>query len=145
MASYNVINKRTPRLDAPDKATGRAKYIDDLELPGMLYGAILQSPIAHGKILNIDTSKAKKLPGVKSVVTHEEAGYVKYGVSPARYDEQVFCSDIVRYIGDEVAAVAAVDLKTAMEALSLIKVEYEELPVLLTIEDAMKEDAPASP
>ncbi|MGD8388779.1 MAG: molybdopterin-dependent oxidoreductase, partial [Desulfobacteraceae bacterium] len=142
MASYHVINSRAPRLDAPDKATGRAKYIDDLELPGMLYGALLQSPIAHGRILNIDTSKATKLPGVRSVVTHEDAGYVKYGVSPARYDEQVFCHDIVRYIGDEVAAVAAIDLETAMEAVSLIEVEYEELPALLTMEDAMKEGAP---
>lgn len=142
MGSYNVINRRAPRLDAPDKATGRAKYIDDIEMPGMLYGAILQSPIAHGRILNIDTSKAGKLPGVKAVVTHEDAGYVKYGVSPARYDEQVFCHDIVRYIGDEVAAVAAIDLDTAMEALSLIEVECEELPAVLTIEEAMREGAP---
>ena len=141
MASYHVINRRVPRLDAPAKATGRAQYIDDLEAPGMLHGALLQSPIAHGRILNIDTSKAKKLPGVKAVVTHEDAGYIKYGVSPARYDEQMFCSDVVRYIGDEVAAVAAVDLETAMEAVSLIEVEYEELPALLTIEDAMKEGA----
>jgi len=142
MTSYHVINRRAPRLDAPDKARGRAKYIDDFEFPGMLHGAILQSPIAHGKIMNIDTSRARRLPGVKAVVTHEDAGYVKYGVSPARYDEQVFCHDIVRYIGDEVAAVAAVDLETAMEALSLIEVDYEELPVLLTMEDAMKEGAP---
>jgi len=142
MASYNVINRRAPRLDAPAKATGRAIYIDDMSLPGMLYGALLQSPIAHGRILNIDTSQARKLPGVKAVVTHEDAGYVKYGVSPARYDEQVFCSDKVRYIGDEIAAVAATDLETAMEAVSLIKVEYEELPALLTIEDAMREGAP---
>ena len=142
MASYNVINRRAPRLDAPAKATGRAQYVDDLTAQGMLHGAMLQSPIAHGKILKIDTSKAKKLPGVKAVVTHEDAGYIKYGVSPARYDEQMFCSDVVRYIGDEVAAVAAVDLDTAMEAVSLIEVEYEELPAVMSIEDAMKEGAP---
>ena len=142
MGTYNVINRRAPRLDAPAKATGRAQYVDDLTAQGMLHGAMLQSPIAHGKILNIDTSKAKKLPGVKEVITHKEAGYIKYGVSPARYDEQMFCSDVVRYIGDEIAAVAAVDRETAMEAVSLIEVEYEELPALMSIEDAMKEGAP---
>jgi 4-hydroxybenzoyl-CoA reductase subunit alpha len=142
MTSYSVINKRAPRLDAPDKATGRALYIDDMTLPGMLYGALLQSPIAHGRILNIDTSAAERLPGVKAVVTAEDAGPVKYGVSPARYDENVFCRDRVRHVGDDVAAVAAVDLETALEAVSLIKVDYEELPPLLTIEEAMAEGAP---
>lgn len=142
MSQYSVINRRSPRLDAPAKATGRAQYVDDLKMPGMLYGALLQSPIAHAKILNIDTSKALKLPGVKSVVTAADAGLVKYGVSPARYDETLFCHDKVRYIGDEIAAVAAIDLETAMEAVSLIQVDYEELPLLMTIEDAMAEGAP---
>lgn len=142
MNEYNVINKRAPRLDAPDKATGRAKYIDDITMPGMLYGAMLQSPLAHAKILNIDTSKAKKIPGVKSVVTAEDAGLVGYGVSPARYDETLFCHEKVRYVGDEIAAVAAVDLETALEAVSLIKVDYEELPAVFTPEDAMADGAP---
>ncbi len=142
MTQYSVINRRAPRLDAPDKATGRARYVDDLKLPGMLYGAILHSPVAHARILNIDTSKAQRLPGVKAVVTAKEAGVVKYGVSPARYDETLFCVDKVRYIGDEVAAVAAVDLDTAHEALSLIRVDYEELPAVLTIEEALAEGAP---
>ena len=143
MSEYDVINSRAPRLDAPDKATGRAKYIDDLKLPNMLYGALLQSPYAHAKILNIDTSKAEKLPGVKRVITAKDIGTVNYGMSPARYDETVFCTDKVRYVGDEIAAVAAIDLATALEAASLIKVDYEELPVLLSIEDAMAEGAPA--
>lgn len=142
MSEYTVINKRSPRLDAPDKATGRAKYTDDLSMPGMLYGALLQSPLAHAKILNIDTSKANKLPGVKSVLTAEEAGLVKYGLSPARYDETIFCHDKVRYVGDEIAAVAAVDLETAMEAVSLIEVDYEELPSVFTPEEAIAEGAP---
>jgi 4-hydroxybenzoyl-CoA reductase alpha subunit len=142
MSEYNVIRSRAPRLDAPAKVTGRAVYIDDMSMPGMLFGAMLQSPLAHAKILSIDTSRALALPGVKSVITAKEAGMVKYGVSPARYDETVFCSDKVRYIGDEIAAVAAVDFETAMEAVSLIKVEYEELPVLLTVEEAMAEGAP---
>ncbi|MBU3914997.1 molybdopterin-dependent oxidoreductase, partial [bacterium] len=101
-----------------------------------------QSPHAHAKILNIDTSEAKKLPGVKSVVTAKDAGLIPYGVSPARYDETMFCHDKVRYVGDEIAAVAAVDLATALRAIELIKVDYEELPAVFTIEEAMAEGAP---
>lgn len=142
MSQYDVINTRAPRLDVADKSTGRAVFIDDMTLPGMLYGAMLQSPLAHAAIRSIDTSKALKLPGVKAVVTAKEAGAVKYGVSPARYDETLFCVDKARYVGDEIAAVAAVDLETALEAVSLIKVDYEELPAVFTIEDAMAEGAP---
>lgn len=141
MKTYHVINTRLPRVDAKAKATGDARYAADLSMPGMLHGALLQSPLAHARILNIDTAAAKRLPGVKDVVTAKEAGNVKYGVSPARYDETLFCEDRVRYVGDEIAAVAAVDIETAMEALSLIKVDYEELPVCLDIESAMKEGA----
>ncbi len=142
MTEYTVLNSRAPRLDGPAKATGRAKYADDLSMPGMLYGAILQSPLAHARILNIDVSKARKLPGVKAVVTAKEAGLVKYGVSPARYDETLYASEKVRYVGDEIAAVAAVDLATAQEALELIKVDYEELPAVFDMFEAMKEGAP---
>lgn len=142
MTQYTVVNSRAPRIDAPDKATGRAKFIDDFIMPDMLWGALLHSPVAHAKILKIDTSRAKKLPGVKSVITAKEAGLTKYGVSPARYDETIFCHDRVRYVGDEIAAVAAVNLETAMEAISLIKVEYEELPAVFTIEEAMAKGAP---
>ena len=142
MSEYDVINSRAARLDAPDKVTGRAVFVDDMTMPGMLHGAMLQSPVAHAKILDIDISEALKLPGVKSIVTAKEAGLVPYGVSPARYDETVFCSDRVRYVGDEIAAVAAVDLEIATKAVSLIKVDYEELPILLTVKDAMAEGAP---
>jgi 4-hydroxybenzoyl-CoA reductase alpha subunit len=142
MSEYSVINSRAPRIDAPDKAMGKALFIDDIRLPNMLFGALLQSPLAHARIVHIDVSKAKRLGGVKAVMTAEDAGLVKYGVSPARYDETLFCSDKVRYVGDQVAAVAAVDLDIAMKAVSLIEVEYEELPALLTIEDAMAEGAP---
>lgn len=142
MSDYHVINTRAARLDAPDKTTGRARYIDDMALPGMLFGAILQSPLPHAKILSIDASRARRLPGVKAVVAAEDAGPVKYGVSPARYDENLFCKEKARYIGDEVAAVAAVDLETALEALSLIKVDYEELPAVFSAEEALAEGAP---
>jgi 4-hydroxybenzoyl-CoA reductase alpha subunit len=142
MSEYNVINSRARRLDTPAKATGRAVFVDDISKPGMLYGALLQSPLAHARILSIDTSAAEKLPGVRCVVTAKEAGLTPYGVSPARYDETLFCHEKVRYVGDEIAAVAAVDLETAERAVELIKVAYEELPAVFTVEDAMAEGAP---
>jgi 4-hydroxybenzoyl-CoA reductase subunit alpha len=142
MGKYHVINTRAPRVDAPAKVTGRAKFIDDMTFPGMLYGALLQSPLPHARILNVDASRAERLSGVKSVVTAKDAGLVKYGVSPARYDENLFCHEKVRYVGDEIAAVAAVDPETALEAVSLIQVDYEELPAVFTVEEAMAEGAP---
>ena len=124
MKDFSVINSRLPKVDARVKVTGDARYAADLSMPNMLYGALLQSPLAHARIKHIDTSKAKRLIGVKDVITAQEAGPVKFGVSPARYDETVFCFDKARYVGDEIAAVAAVDLETALEAVSLIEVEY---------------------
>lgn len=142
MSEYDVINTRAVRVDASDKVRGLALYVDDMKMPGMLYGALLQSPLAHAEILSIDTRAAERLPGVKAVVTYKDAGLVKYGVSPARYDETIFCHDRVRHVGDNIAAVAAVDLDTALEAVSLIKVEYRELPAVYTVEEAMAEGAP---
>ena len=142
MKEFDIISTRANRIDGPDKATGKAVFTDDLSRPGMLYGALLQSPHAHAKILAIDTNEAEKLPGVKSVITAREAGSVKYGVSPARYDETVFAVDKVRYVGDEIAAVAAVSLGIALKAVELIRVEYEVLPAVFTVEDAVEEDAP---
>jgi 4-hydroxybenzoyl-CoA reductase alpha subunit len=142
MKNFDVINTRAPRIDTPDKATGKAVFIDDIKKTGMLYGALLQSPHAHARIISIDTSKAKALPGVKSVITAKEVGAVKYGVSPARYDETVFAVDKVRYVGDEIAAVAASSLEIALKAIELIEVQYEILPAVFKIEDAMKDGAP---
>ena len=142
MSTYNVINTRAPRVDAPDKATGRAVYTDDLQFSNLLYGAMVQSPLAHGRIKNIDISKAQRLPGVKAVVTAKDVEIIPYGVSPARYDETIFAVDKVRYVGDEVAAVAAVDWETAQEAATLIKVDYEELPAVFDPFEAMAEGAP---
>lgn len=142
MNKYSIINTRLPRVDARAKATGAARYTDDLSMTGMLYGALLQSPVAHARIKNIDTSRAKKLPGVKDVVTAQEAGAVKFGVSPARYDETIFCIDKVRYVGDEIAAIAAETLEVALEAASMIDVEYEQLPAVLDPFEAIKEGAP---
>ncbi len=138
----SVLGTRAPKIDAPDKVTGRAKYAEDLNLPGQLYGAILQSPYAHALIKRIDVSRARRLRGVKAVITAKDVGLTQYGVSPARYDETLFAHDKVRYVGDEVAAVAAVDLETAHEALELIKVDYEELPGVFEVDDALISGAP---
>ncbi|MCK5257635.1 MAG: xanthine dehydrogenase family protein molybdopterin-binding subunit, partial [Deltaproteobacteria bacterium] len=134
---FSVIGKRQTKLDAPLKATGRSQFTDDVVLPGMLHGKIVRSNIPRGKILNIDTSKAEKLPGVMAVITHKDSGGVMVGP-----DQQLLCDDMVHYIGDEVAAVAAVDEDTAYEAAELIKVEYEPMPALLSIEEATAPDAP---
>jgi 4-hydroxybenzoyl-CoA reductase subunit alpha len=142
MSDHRILNTRAPRVDAADKATGKALYTDDLKRPGVLTGAILHTPLAHARILNIDTSRAEKLPGVRAVVTHREAGTTPYGVSPARYDETIFCHDKVRYVGDEIAAVAAIDLDTALEATKMIKVDFEELPAVLDGRTAMDEGQP---
>jgi 4-hydroxybenzoyl-CoA reductase subunit alpha len=139
---FAVVGTPQPRVDAPDKATGRAKYAGDLRLPGMIWGRILTSPVAHAKILSMDTSEAEKLPGVFAVITAKDVPDVKYGVSPARYDDNILAIEKVRFIGDEVAAVAAVDEETATRALKLIKVEYEELPAVFDPFDAMKDGAP---
>ncbi len=139
---FSSVGGRGVRLDAPDKVTGRAVYTDDLRRPDMLAGALLQSPVAHARVRNIDTSRAERLPGVKAVLTSSNSPVVKFGVSPARYDETVFCTDRVRYIGDEVAAVAAVDRETALEAVGLITVDYEELPAVLDAHRALEEGSP---
>ena len=118
MKEFNVINSRVPRVDARAKVTGDARYTADLSMPNMLYGALLQSPHAHAKILNIDTSAAKKLIGVKEVVTAKEASPIKFGLSPARYDEMMFCMEKVRYVGDEIAAVAAARLAQRLVEVS---------------------------
>ena len=140
--NYAVLNTSPVRKGVPEKATGQAKYTGDITLQNMLYGAILHSPLAHARILHIDATKAKKLPGVKAVLTTKEVSNIKFGHSPARFDETALAVDKVRHVGDEVAAVAAVDEQTARDALELIKVDYEELPVILNAVDALADGAP---
>jgi CO/xanthine dehydrogenase Mo-binding subunit len=138
----NVIGKRTPLLDGSLKVTGAAQFTDDIVLPGMLHGKILRSRLAHARILKIDTSKALKLPGVKGVMTGKDIPDKVFGIVPKAKDEYALAKEKVRYIGDSVAAVCAVDLETAEEALDLIKVDYEELPAVFDPLDAIKEGAP---
>ncbi|OAT85256.1 4-hydroxybenzoyl-CoA reductase subunit alpha [Desulfotomaculum copahuensis] len=139
---YAVIGKSVPKIDGRVKVTGQAKYTGDLKFPNMLVGKILTSPHAHARILSIDTSQAEKLPGVKAVITHRDVPALKYGISPARWDENIFCIDRVRFVGDKVAAVAAIDEETVYKALKLIKVEYEVLPAVFDPVAAMQEGAP---
>ena len=137
MSDYTVIGKRMPRVDSRAKVMGKAKYAADLKLPGMLVGKIKRSPYAHARILRIDTSKAQALPGVKSVVTGKDTEGVKWGVFPYTRDQQFIQTEKVRYIGDEVAGVAAIDEETALRALELIEVEYEELPAVFDPMEAL--------
>jgi len=137
MSDYTIIGKRMPRVDSRAKVMGKAKYAADLKLPGMLVGKIKRSPYAHARILSIDTSKAEALPGVKSVVTGKDTEGVKWGVFPYTRDQQFIQTEKARYIGDEVAGVAAIDEETALRALDLIKVEYEELPAVFDPMEAL--------
>lgn len=135
-----MIGKRIYNVDSLVKATGKAIYGIDLKLAGMLHGKILRSPFPHARVLWIDTGKAKRLPGVKAVITAEDTPKIKYGSQID--DEYPLAVDRVRFIGDEVAAVAAVDEEIALEALEQIKVEYEELPAIFSPREAMEQGAP---
>jgi len=142
LAQFETVGKSLPRVDAAAKVTGMAKFTADYYFENMLYGKILHSPIAHGRIKKISTKRAEKLPGVKLVLTEKDVPDITYGVSPARYDEHILAKERVRHVGDEVAAVIAVDEDTAERALDLIEVEYEELPAVFNPRDAIKKSAP---
>jgi putative selenate reductase molybdopterin-binding subunit len=155
VAPLAALGHASPRVDAAERVTGRARYTGDVVLPGILYGRILRSPHPHARITHIDTSKAAALPGVKAVLTHEN-GSVVWGAGSIsggqQYNDEVkritkhrryTFNNPVRFVGEPVAAVAAVDRHVAEEALRLIDVEYEPLPFVLDPEDALQPDAPA--
>jgi 4-hydroxybenzoyl-CoA reductase subunit alpha len=141
MAEFSVIGKPMPMTDARAKVTGLGKYADDLVVPGMLVGKILHSPYPHARIRRIDTTRAEALPGVKAVATGRDAPN-PYGILPIGHDERVFQTDKVRYIGDNVAAVAATSAELAEQALALIEVEYEPLPAVFDPLAAMQVENP---
>ncbi len=142
MEKYSYIGKDMKRIDTAYKAAGEALFAADLALSRMLIGKVLRSPHAHARIVAIDTAKAEKLPGVKAVLTAKDMCGDKWGVFKYTQDQQFLPTEKVRYVGEEVAAVAAVDEDTALEALSLIDVRYEVLPAVYTIEDALAPGAP---
>ena len=139
-ATKQFVGNPTPRVEGELKVSGEAKYAVDVTLPGMLWGKLLRSPIASGKIKRIDTSKAAALPGVRAVVTGEDCTGLKIG--RRLYDMPILADGRVRFVGEKVAAVAADDELVAEEALELIEVEYEEMEPLLDPVEAMKPGAP---
>src|SRR5262249_46278456 len=138
-AAHN-IGGYVPRVDGPDKVSGRAKYTADLVAPGLLAGRIFRSPYSHAEILDVDVSAALRLPGVKAVVTGADCDKT-FGVLPIARSEHPLARDKVRYRGQPVAAVAAVDDATAKRALGLIKLKVRELPAHYTSKSAMADGA----
>jgi 4-hydroxybenzoyl-CoA reductase alpha subunit len=137
----NVVGKPFRKVDARAKCTGQTKFADDIVLPRMIYAKLLRSHLPHALIKNIDTTKALALPGVFAVLTGQELP-IPYGILPVSQDEHALCIDKVRFIGDPVAAVAAIDEDTAFDAMNLIEVEYEALPAIASIDEALLIDEP---
>lgn len=139
MKKYHYIGKDTPRPEAPDKAAGKALYIHDLQRPGMLHGKIKFSAHPHARIKHIDTSKAERLAGVRTVITAYNSPEIRFGFLG---DNTALKKEKVRQYRDEIAAVAAIDPEIAEEAVDLIEVEYEPLPAVYSPHEAMKKGAP---
>jgi 4-hydroxybenzoyl-CoA reductase subunit alpha len=139
--NFNVVGKPFRKVDARAKCVGQTKFADDIVLPRMLFCKLLRSHVPHALIKNIDASKALALPGVFAVITGKDLP-ISYGILPVSQDEHALCIDKVRFIGDPVAAVAAIDEDTAFDAMNLIEVEYEPLNTISTIEEAVLIDEP---
>jgi CO/xanthine dehydrogenase Mo-binding subunit len=135
-ATLSVVGKPIPRVEGDLKVTGRAQYAYDVRLPGQLYARVLRSPHPHARITRIDTSKAEALPGVRAVLSLASGPKVSW------FQDTVLFEETVRYVGEEVAAVAADSEETADDALRLIEVEYEVLPFVVDAEAALQPGAP---
>jgi 4-hydroxybenzoyl-CoA reductase subunit alpha len=136
-----VVGKPFRKVDARAKCTGQTKFADDIVLPRMLYCKILRTHLPHALIKNIDVSKAIALPGVLGIITGKDLP-IPYGILPVSQDEHALCIDKVRFIGDPVAAVAAIDEDIAFDAMNLIEVEYEPLNTISSIDEAILIDEP---
>lgn len=139
--SLNVVGKPFRKVDARAKCVGQTKFADDIVLPRMLYCKILRSHLPHAIVKNIDASKALALPGVFAVITGKDLP-IPYGILPVSQDEHAICIDKVRFIGDPVAAVAAIDEDVAFDAMNLIDVDYEPLNTISSIDEAILIDEP---
>ena len=139
--AYRVVGQPEPRCDGAEKVSGKAIYTVDVKLAGMAHGKVLRSPYAHARLVRVDARKAEKLPGVFAVITRDDQH--RFGMFGAAYkDQSILAFDKVRYAGDPVAAVAAADEATAEEALALIEVDYEELPAVTSLDEALAPGAP---
>src|SRR5260370_18591670 len=139
--SLKVVGKPFRKVDARAKCNGQTKFADDIVLPRMLFSKILRSHLPHALIKSIDLSKALALPGVITIITGKDLP-IPYGILPVSQDEHALCIDKVRFIGDPVAAVAAIDEDVAFDAMNLIEVEYERLSTISSIEEAVLIDEP---
>ncbi|MDP7386629.1 MAG: molybdopterin-dependent oxidoreductase, partial [Nitrospinota bacterium] len=140
MPEFSVIGKPIPAIDAPLKVQGAVPYVGDMILPRMLHAKILRSPHPHARIVDIDIRRALKVPGVKAILTGKDAPPIRFGT--VIDDQTVLAVGRSLYAGHEVAAVAAVDEATALDALELIEVEYEPLPAVLDPEEALRDFSP---
>src|SRR3989475_6419545 len=137
---FRVIGKPLPKVDAASRVTGQAVYADDMLLPRTLHCRILRSPHPHARIVSIDTSAARRMAGVKAVITGSDLP-IKFGILPVTQDERALESEKVRCVGDPIAAVAATDEEIAAAALDAIRVEYDVLEPVMSIEEALREPA----
>jgi 4-hydroxybenzoyl-CoA reductase subunit alpha len=137
----NVIGKPRRRVDARAKVTGQTRFADDLVLPRMLFAKLLRSPLPHARILRIDASAAAAAPGVKLILTGADFP-IAFGILPVSQDEHALCPDLVRYVGDPVAAVIARSEREAADAAALIRVDYEPLPTIASPQEALERSEP---
>ncbi|QOF77573.1 xanthine dehydrogenase family protein molybdopterin-binding subunit [Variovorax sp. 38R] len=140
MTTQSTLGRDTPQVTARAKVLGKAQYAGDIKVAGMLHGKVLRSPYPHARIVSVDTSEALALAGVKAVLTGADAPRARWGVS--HKERRILAEGVVRFCGEEVAAVAATSEEIARDALDLIRIEYEELPAVLLPEEAIDEEAP---
>ena len=140
MSAHRVVGQAIGRVDGRDKVSGEARYTADVTLPGMVWGTALRSPLPHARILGIDTARARALPGVLAVLTAQDVPDVLVG--RRMFDMPLLARDRVRFVGEKVAVVAALDPDIAEEALALIDVRYEDLPAVFDQLEAVRPGAP---
>ncbi len=139
---FRVVGKSVRRADTIEKVRGRARYLGDMELPGMAHAAVLRSPYPHARIVGVDVARARAHPGVFAVLTAADLTWCDPFFGPALRDRPILATDVARHEGEPVVAVAAVDEATAAEALELVDVDYAELPAVMTLEEALAPGAP---
>jgi CO/xanthine dehydrogenase Mo-binding subunit len=139
---FTVVGRPIARTDAREKVTGRARYLSDMELPGMLQARLVRSPFAHARITRVDLARARAVPGVHAVVCGTDLTWCEPFFGPAIMDRPILAADVVRYEGDPVVAIVADDEAAALEAADLVEIDYEELPAVMTLEEALAPGAP---